>query len=127
MKLPDDAAAIHDSIQLVPYDAAEFIEPLESIGYSYWRGNPKPWHFYFVKGLPLAGGTGRTHHVHVYEKNRDEFRDKILFRNYLMKNLEVAQQYLQLKIELARKFPSDREAYTNGKAEFVSKVLQRAR
>lgn len=106
-------------------DAKQFVEPLEKIGYSYWRANPKEWHFYFVKGLPLAGGAGRTHHVHIYEKNHEDFRKKLLFRDYLSTHSDVAQEYLRLKQNLSNQFSDDREAYTNGKTEFVNSILKR--
>lgn len=107
-------------------DAKQFVEPLERIGYSYWRANPKEWHFYFVKGLPLAGGAGRTHHVHIYEKNHEDFRKKVLFRDYLRTHSDAAQEYLRLKQNLCNQFSDDREAYTNGKTEFVSSILKLA-
>lgn len=108
-------------------DAASAIEPLEHIGYSFWRDNPNKWHFYFVKGLPLAGGPGRTHHVHIVEMNTDYYREKVLFRDYIRANPESAQAYLDLKSELALKYPNDREAYTNGKTEFINVILAKAK
>jgi GrpB-like predicted nucleotidyltransferase (UPF0157 family) len=106
--------------------AKQFIDPLEGIGYSYWRGNPKKWHLFFVKGLPLAGGTGRTHHVHIYDKNHEEFRKKLIFRDYLRAHSNSAQDYLRLKEDLSRWFSDDREAYTDGKTDFVNSILKRA-
>lgn len=107
-------------------DAKQFVEPLEKIGYSYWRANPKEWHFYFVKGLPLAGGTGRTHHVHIYEKTHEDFRKKLLFRDYLRTHSDAVQEYLRLKQNLSSQFSDDREAYTDGKTDFVKSILKRA-
>lgn len=107
--------------------AKKFIEPLEKMGYSYWRDNPKDSHFYFVKGLPLAGGSGRTHHVHIYEKNHEDFRKKRLFRDYLRSHPQSAQDYLHLKTNLSRQFPDDREAYTDGKTNFVNSILEKMR
>ena len=107
-------------------DATKFIQPLEAMGYSYWRDNPKTWHFFFVKGLPLAGGAGRTHHVHIYEKNHIEFQKKLLFRNYLRAHSDSAQEYLRLKTDLSQRFQADREAYTDGKTDFVNSILKLA-
>lgn len=102
------------------------IETLEKAGYSYWRDNPNKWHFFFVKGLPLAGGAGRTHHVHIVEKGHSFYRKQILFRDFLRANPDAAKDYLKLKFDLANKFADDREAYTNGKSEFVNAILQKA-
>jgi GrpB-like predicted nucleotidyltransferase (UPF0157 family) len=107
-------------------DAKLFIEPLENIGYSYWRTNPKQWHLYFVKGLPLAGGTGRTHHVHIYEKTHEDFHGKLIFRDYLRTHSDAAQEYFLLKKNLLSQFSDDREAYTDGKTDLVKSILIRA-
>ena len=108
-------------------DAAQFIEPLEKLGYSYWRDNPKKDHFYFVKGLPLAGGKGRTHHVHLYQIDHHEIKQRLLFRDYLRAHPESLKTYSDLKSTLAREFSDDREAYTNGKTEFVNSILKLAK
>lgn len=107
-------------------DADLLIEPLENIGYSFWRANPNKWHYFFVKGLPLAGGSGRTHHIHTVEKNHEFFREKILFRDYLRSKPEAAREYEALKDQLSIKFPDDREAYTEGKTAFVGFILRLA-
>lgn len=106
--------------------AKQFIEPLEKIGYSYWRENPKGWHFYFVKGLPLVGGTGRTHHVHIYEKGHDEFHKRLLFRDYLKAHPEIAKAYSALKSNLADMYTNDREKYTDAKTDFIMEVVASA-
>jgi len=106
--------------------AKQFIEPLERMGYSYWRENPKAEHFYFVKGLPLVGGTGRTHHIHLYQKDHEEIKKRLLFRDYLRTHPESSQVYSQLKEDLANKFSNDREAYTSAKTNFVNSILKLA-
>ncbi|MGC9321154.1 MAG: GrpB family protein [Kosmotogaceae bacterium] len=49
----------------------------------------------------------------------------MFFRNYLRENPEALQQYAALKKELAEEFRDNREAYTNGKAEFIQGILKR--
>jgi GrpB-like predicted nucleotidyltransferase (UPF0157 family) len=39
---------------------------------------------------------------------------------------ELAARYVALKFELAQRHSTDREAYTNGKTEFVRSVLEGA-
>ena len=51
----------------------------------------------------------------------------LLFRDYLRKYPDEAERYAQLRRDLAQCFPTDREAYTNGKAEYVQSVMQKAR
>jgi GrpB-like predicted nucleotidyltransferase (UPF0157 family) len=56
-----------------------------------------------------------------------EHWDALLFRNYLIENPEVASEYRDLKLRLARDFPNDREAYTVGKTDFVMRVTRAAK
>lgn len=107
-------------------DANSFIEPLVQLGYSHWQDNPKKDHFFFVKGLPLNGGTGRTHHIHIYQKNHCEIKRRLLFRDYLRAHPESLRTYADLKAALSLQFSNDREAYTGGKTEFVNSILKLA-
>lgn len=81
-------------------------------------GNPAP-HLTFVKGYTEKGFKGQAYHVHIrYIGDWDEVR----FRDYLIKNKEIAKEYETLKLELADKYPNDREAYTNSKTEWIEKI-----
>jgi GrpB-like predicted nucleotidyltransferase (UPF0157 family) len=85
--------------------------------------NPAP-HFTFVKGYTKQGFKGQAYHVHIrYSGDWDEIR----FRDYLIKNKEVAKEYETLKLELAEQFPNDREAYTDSKTEWIKKINNLAR
>ena len=115
-------------------EAREHAVPaLEAIGYSYWRGDPAPDRLFFVKGLPPNGP--RTHHVHVVEPGVSHdprlgefcFTDRLLFRDYLRAHPKEARQYEDLKRDLTARFSEDREAYTEGKTEYVYGVMQKAR
>lgn len=99
------------------------VHPLEVIGYVYWAENPDASRMFFVKGMPPFG-TGRTHHVHV--RTPDDARAAIRFRDFLIAHPDTARRYETLKRELAARFPTDRDAYTNAKAAFVADVLARA-
>lgn len=106
-------------------DGQSAISPLESLGYVYWRENPDPRRMFFVKGMPPYGKQ-RTHHVHIVEAN-GEFWQRLLFRDYLRTHREEAQRYEALKRELAARFRSDRQSYTDGKSEYIQAVIQLAR
>lgn len=47
-------------------------------------------------------------------------------RDYLNTHEKEAQEYSALKECLAKKYPEDRIAYTNGKNEFIERILQMA-
>jgi GrpB-like predicted nucleotidyltransferase (UPF0157 family) len=97
------------------------IAPIESLGYLFWASNPDKETLYFVKGLPPLAKR-RTHHVHVYDKERT---GELLFRDILRREREVAEAYLALKRELAERFRFDRKAYTDSKGDFIQGVLKR--
>ncbi len=109
------------------------IPALEALGYSYWRDDPAPDRMFLVKGLPPKGP--RTHHVHIVEPGTSysprlgefTFMDRLLFRDALRADPEEAKRYAALKRDLAERFPGDREAYTDGKTEYVYSVTQKAR
>ncbi len=101
---------------------------LESQGYDYfWRpsfGNDTPpFYAWFIK-RDLQGK--RTHHIHMVESHFEHW-DRLLFRDYLIAHPDVAAEYQALKLRLARDYPNDRVAYTNGKAEFIVRLTQIAK
>jgi GrpB-like predicted nucleotidyltransferase (UPF0157 family) len=103
------------------FDEAVVCIPLiEQLGYSYRGECGIPRRHYFVKGDP------RTHHLHMLEVTSEEWKNHLLFRDYLRSNSEAAQAYANLKQQLATRFAADREAYQTGKESFIQAVLQQA-
>ena len=105
-------------------DAKECILPLQSLGYEYIPEyeDTMPERRYFHKGPPGA----RTHHVHMVELASDFWERHLLFRDFLRTHPEVASQYYQLKQELATKYGSNREGYTEAKTTFIESIITRA-
>jgi GrpB-like predicted nucleotidyltransferase (UPF0157 family) len=101
-------------------DAQKRVTQLEGIGYKSRGELGIPGRQYFTKGAP------RTHHLHMVELGSDLWRSHLLFRDYLRLHSEVAKEYENLKMELARKYRENREAYTEGKANFIEGVLKAA-
>jgi GrpB-like predicted nucleotidyltransferase (UPF0157 family) len=102
-------------------DGFALVEPLERIGYEYKGENGVPGRHYFQYGDPC------TFHLHVFAQNSPGWRNHLLFRDYLCANPQAAAEYERLKLELAEKYPADREKYTDGKTAFVQAILERAR
>jgi len=100
---------------------ATIVEPLEALGYSYWRANPQRDRMFFVKGLPPSSPK-RTHHVHVTELS-GEVWTRHLFRDYLRTHTDEAQRYADLKYDLARRYRLDREGYTAAKTEYITRIM----
>jgi len=99
------------------------VVPLTALGYAFWADNPKRDRLFFVKGLPPA--PRRTHHVHMTEPH-GEMWQRLRFRDHLRAHPEARDAYLALKLDLARRFPEDREAYTEGKQGFVDEIMRQA-
>ena len=109
----DMAAAVERSA-----DGERCIAPLENIGYEYRGEHGIAGRFYFVKGEP------RTHHLHMVTADSDFWRSHLAFRDYLRENPAMAKEYESLKLELARKYGDDREAYQRGKTNFIENILK---
>ena len=61
----------------------------------------------------------RTHHLHIVVLDSAPWRDRLAFRDALRRDPALAHRYAELKADLASRHRSDREAYTEAKAEFV--------
>jgi GrpB-like predicted nucleotidyltransferase (UPF0157 family) len=101
-------------------DSAVCIEPLAELGYRYRGELGIPRRHFFSKGDP------RTHHLHMLEIGSAEWRNHLLFRDYLRAHPGTARAYAVLKQDLAGRFADNREAYTEGKSEFIRGILSLA-
>ncbi len=102
-------------------EASVCIQPIEELGYEYRGEQGIARRHLFAKGNP------RTHHVHMLEIDSRDWENHVLFRDYLIQHPELAEEYAALKAELAGRYASDREAYLEGKAPFIERVLVMAR
>lgn len=66
-----------------------------------------------------------THHLYVCSKNSPALAEHLAFRDYLREHPEEVKRYEQLKRELSQTV-NNREAYTDGKTEFVQGILRKA-
>ena len=62
--------------------------------------------------------------MHAVVADGAEWRDYIAFRNALVKDPGLAQEYDSLKRALAAEFPDDRPSYTRAKGGFIVRVLR---
>lgn len=93
-------------------------DPLAQLGYMYAPHLPDEMHW-FCKPHPSR----RTHHLHLVPTGSKRYRDELAFRDRLREDPQIAEDYLALKRRLASRFANDREAYTDAKSAFVSRVL----
>jgi GrpB-like predicted nucleotidyltransferase (UPF0157 family) len=69
----------------------------------------------------------RTHHLHIVAHAGAPWIDRLVFRDALRGDAELARRYAELKIALAARHQADREACTDAKVAFVLAVTQAAR
>lgn len=106
-------------------EAKSRIPLLKALEYAYWQEDPRPGRMFLVKGMPPYG-LQRTHHLHIVEADSDLW-ERLLFRDYLQSRPEEVQRYAALKRQLAERFKTDREAYTNAKSDYIQAVMAKAR
>jgi GrpB-like predicted nucleotidyltransferase (UPF0157 family) len=79
------------------------------------------------RGIPgrefFRRGDPRAYHLHVVVKGGALWRAHLAFRDTLRTQPAVREAYAALKQELARLYPRDREAYIDGKAAFIRRVV----
>ncbi|CAB4678682.1 MAG: GrpB family protein [Actinobacteria bacterium] len=80
----------------------------------------RPWRRFVVKVV----GDHRFAHLHLVPEGQQRWEEHITFREALRADLELKARYSEVKKELAKVHRDDREAYTDGKAEFIQSVLR---
>lgn len=101
--------------------AKECIPLLENIQYNYFPYKPDQMHW-FCKPSP----SHREFHLYLIEPTHSEWIARLAFRDYLRKHSDVAQEYVLQKTKLAKEFINDREAYTQGKSDFIKSISELA-
>lgn len=106
-------------------DAEKCIEPLRSVGYEYQPEHEAqiPERRFFRKGNPAKE---QHYHLHIVDKKGDFWKRHLLFRDYLRTHPKTVQQYYKLKKELASKYGSNREGYTEAKTSFIESIVAKA-
>lgn len=97
-----------------------WISLLESAGYHYKGEYGLPGRHFFVRGSPV------THHLHLVTPETRHWDDWILFRDFLRANPAAAERYHKRKQVLARRYATNREAYTRGKAPLLQTLMRDA-
>jgi GrpB-like predicted nucleotidyltransferase (UPF0157 family) len=94
------------------------ITAAQAAGYQYSPYHPEVMHW-----LCKPDFSFRTHHLHLVPYKSPLWMARIVFRDRLRSDSKVAAEYAELKRRLAASFGHDREAYTDGKFEFVNRVV----
>jgi GrpB-like predicted nucleotidyltransferase (UPF0157 family) len=99
-------------------DALKCITPLHQLGYQCCGE-------FSIPGQ-ITDGVGRTHQIHMYQRNHEQFRWHIAFRDYMRAHPEDAAEYATLKRDVASRHGDDIEKYIEGKHDYIRDILRRA-
>lgn len=99
--------------------SATIYAALSELGYEHRPLDTVVDRLFFAKGPPER----RTHNLSACERDSRFWKVHIQFRDRLRADPSIAQAYVELKRQLARQFPFDRLAYTNGKERFVERIV----
>lgn len=78
----------------------------------------------FNKGYTINGYADKVFHIHI-KKYGD--CDELYFRDYLNAHEQKVKEYEKLKLELYDKYKPNRDLYTEGKKNFVNKIINLAK
>ncbi len=96
----------------------KYLAPLQAIGYTYFPERSSVERMFLAKGVPP------TLHLSLTESEKFSYwKRQILFRDYLRSHADIAKEYEILKANLIQKYPDISQGYSDGKGEFVKKVL----
>lgn len=98
-----------------------YIAALERAGYMHRGEQGIPGREFFRRGVP------RAYHLHLVVQYGPFWREHLAFRDALRTQPAVREAYATLKLDLARRYPREREAYIEGKSAFVRQVVAAAR
>lgn len=102
-------------------DARKCIQPLRKLGYAFIDYPQNTDRLFFRKGKP------RSHHVHIVEKGSASELNHIHFRDALLSETTLRNEYLQLKQEALGKYKYRRALYGERKSELIKKTLEKFR
>lgn len=115
-----DILIVVESIDAVDTDTQRLVE----IGYEAMGEFGIPGRRFFRKH---DADRVRTHHLHAFRSGSPEIMRHVAFRDHLRTHRDDALAYETLKLDLARRFPHDRERYTDGKSDFIRRIDALAR
>jgi GrpB-like predicted nucleotidyltransferase (UPF0157 family) len=111
----DIMVPVHSLAQALPA-----ISALSTLDYCYFPYKPKEM-LWFCKPSPAF----RTHHLHLIPSTSNIWAQRLAFRDALRQDQALVSDYSALKSRLAAAHAHDRDAYTEGKTQFVRAVLKR--
>ena len=103
-------------------DVSACVPLLESLAYNYRGDRGASEGHFFDQGTEQQ----LTHYLHMLLISNPAWQNYLRFRDYLIAHPATRDRYMQLKQQLAIQYPTDRAAYTAGKAQFIQQILTAA-
>jgi GrpB-like predicted nucleotidyltransferase (UPF0157 family) len=100
---------------------ADYIDALTRADYVHRGEQGIPGREFFRRGNP------RSYHLHLAAVDSAFWRDHLAFRDRLRADDSLRDAYAALKLDLAARFPRDRDAYIEAKTPYVKEILGSAR
>ena len=94
------------------------------IGAGYCAMSREPKRISFNRGYTEEGFADQVFHLHLRFLGDN---DELYFRDFLLERTDVALLYEKLKIGLKKKYTHNRDAYTDGKTEFIRRYTEEAK
>jgi len=113
-------------LEVTPYSSPETMREIaERAGYTVMSARSTPeFRLDLCKGYTPRGFADKVFHLHI--RHPGDW-DEIVFRDYLRQNPAKAAEYAELKKSLQRRFEHNRDAYTEGKGDFIRACVKEAR
>ena len=94
------------------------IPVLRQLNYQYWPYKSDVMHWFCKPSDEF-----RTHHLHLVPVGSSMWLERLAFRDRLRADASARIEYAALKDDLATRYRDDREAYTEGKTDFVRRMV----
>ncbi len=99
---------------------------LESIGYSYSEKGGDKYRMFFSRERIFKKRKVRIF-LHLMWKTSNNYKNHLMFRDYLRKHPDEAKRYYSLKKMWAKKAGEKRKKYTKMKTDYIKGVLKKAK
>jgi GrpB-like predicted nucleotidyltransferase (UPF0157 family) len=114
-----DIVAVIDSYDIFP----EIVARLEKVGFQHEGDGGIKGREVFKRLIP---DDFMNYHFYLYAKDCEENRRHTIFRNALLNNKDIADEYGRLKMRLIEEVNGDRVLYTDSKTDFILGVIDNA-
>ena len=111
------------AVRSLARDVEACVEPLARLGYEYVPRPDFKDSVFFCHGVWGPS----TRHLHLTEYGSAFWNEKLLFRDYLRRHVDTADEYCTLKRSLAARHATNRLAYTDAKTSYILSIVNRAR